>query len=47
MDDPHARGPQEDPRDHIGEVILDPWDDSAQTDWPNHAMELDAAGEVT
>lgn len=30
---PHASG--EDPEEHIGDIIPDPWDDDAQTDWPN------------
>lgn len=25
---------------NVGEVIPDPWDDSAQTDWPNNAEEV-------
>ena len=31
--DPHAAAPDEDPLDHLGDVIPDPWDDDAQTDW--------------
>lgn len=32
-DSPHEV--EEDPEQHLGEVILDPWTDDAQTDWPN------------
>lgn len=30
--DPHPV--DEDPENHIGEEIPDPWDDPEQTDWP-------------
>lgn len=33
--DPHATAPDEDPMEHLGDVIPDPWDDEAQTDWRN------------
>ncbi len=33
MTDPHEAAPDEDPLEHVGEVIPDPWDDDAQTDW--------------
>lgn len=33
MTDPHADAPEEDPEEHLGEVIPDPWDDPNQTDW--------------
>lgn len=32
-EDPHAAAPEEDPLDHLGPEIPDPWDDDAQTDW--------------
>lgn len=38
MTDPHADAPDEDPGEHIGEKIPDPWDDPAQTDWPNETV---------
>lgn len=41
-EDPHARAPEEDPEEHIGEVIPDPWDDPEQTDWPNETVEVSA-----
>lgn len=31
--DAHAAAPDEDPLDHLGPVIPDPWEDGAQTDW--------------
>lgn len=34
---PHKFG--EDPEDHIGAEISDPWVDDAQTDWPNETDE--------
>jgi len=39
--DPHAAAPDEDPEQHIGEEMPDPWDDPDQTDWPNESVELD------
>ena len=33
--DPHEAAPDEDPADHLGEVIPDPWDDEDQPDWAN------------
>lgn len=27
------------PEEHVGPVILDPWDDPDQTDWPNNTLE--------
>lgn len=40
----------EDPEENMGEVILDPWADNTQLDWPNNPDEVDAtddAEEVT
>lgn len=34
--DPHAS--DENPEDHIGDMIPDPWSDDAQTDWPNNVV---------
>lgn len=34
MTNPHEK--PEDPEDHIGEQIPDPWDDDDQPDWPNY-----------
>lgn len=31
--EPHAV--EEDPENHLGPIIKDPWDDPDQTDWPN------------
>lgn len=39
--DPHAADPHEDPEQHMGEVIPDPWSDPAQKDWADHTVELD------
>lgn len=39
--DPHAEDPNEDPEEHVGEVIADPWDDPGQTDWETHSVNLD------
>ena len=33
VNDPHPV--PEDPEDHIGDEIKDPWADPEQTDWPN------------
>lgn len=38
--DAHTAAEDEDPEEHIGEVILDPWDDEAATDWPNETVDL-------
>lgn len=32
--------PEEDPEEHIGQVILDPWEDPAQPDWPLETVDL-------
>jgi hypothetical protein len=45
MTDPHANAPEENPEDHLGPVIPDPWDDDKQTDWPTETVDLDT-GEV-
>lgn len=31
--DAHAAAPDEDPLEHLGDEIPDPWDDDAQADW--------------
>lgn len=30
----------EDPEEHIGEAMLDPWDDDDQPDWPNEEVKI-------
>jgi hypothetical protein len=35
---------QEDPEDHIGEEVPDPWDDPSRPDWP--AVEVNEDGSV-
>jgi len=37
-EDPHAAAPEEDPEQHLGEVINDPWDDEEQTDWTTASL---------
>lgn len=37
LNNPHPV--EEDPEDHIGDVIPDPWDDPEQTDWPQATEE--------
>jgi len=37
--DPHLV--DEDPEELLGEVILDPWADNTQLDWPNNDDEQD------
>ena len=39
--DPHAADPHEDPEQHLGEVLPDPWDDPGQKDWETHSVSLD------
>ena len=36
--DPHAAAPDEDPLDHLGPEIPDPWDDDEQTDWKTQTV---------
>lgn len=31
--DAHVNDPDEDPTEHLGEIIPDPWNDPKQTDW--------------
>lgn len=38
--DPHQNG--ENPEEHMGEVIPDPWNDPTQTDWPMADGEVSA-----
>lgn len=33
-----ADGDDEDPEQHIGDEIPDPWDDKFQTDWPQNEV---------
>jgi hypothetical protein len=46
--DPHP-SPNEDPENHIGEKIPDPWDDDDQKDWTtfNLMITAPAPGEVS
>jgi hypothetical protein len=44
MNNPHVNNPDEDPEDHLGEVIPDPWDDPEQPDWVTTALDLDEVG---
>ena len=39
--DPHAADPDEDPLEHLGDVIPDPWDDDDQTDWRTATVEVE------
>ena len=39
--DPHADDPNEDPEQHLGAVIPDPWDDPDQKDWETVTVDLD------
>jgi hypothetical protein len=39
MTDPHANAPHENPEDHIGEEIPDPWDDPKQKDWATETVD--------
>jgi hypothetical protein len=36
---PHDAAPEEDPEQHIGEQIDDPWTDEMQDDWETHTIE--------
>lgn len=45
--DAHAADPHEDPEDHVGKEIPDPWEDSSQMDWPNEVVELDGGQTAT
>lgn len=38
--DPHDAAPEEDPEQHIGPVIKDPWDDEQQTDWGDETIDV-------
>lgn len=37
--DPHAAAPEENPEDHLGEVIRDPWDDPDQKGWTTASLD--------
>lgn len=39
--DPHAAAPDEDPMEHLGDEIPDPWDDDGQTDWKTQTVVVD------
>jgi hypothetical protein len=39
--DPHAAAPDEDPLDHLGDEIPDPWEDDDQGDWTTQTVLLD------
>lgn len=39
--DPHQADPDEDPEQHLGAVLRDPWNDATQTDWADHTVDLD------
>lgn len=43
VDTPLEKSPahpvDEDPEQHIGDQIADPWDDESQTDWPNGSVD--------
>lgn len=41
--DPHLV--DENPEDHIGDEIFDPWEDDEQTDWPSGSIELPEVSE--
>lgn len=40
VDSSPAHEVDEDPEQHLGDVIVDPWDDDAQTDWPSNSPEV-------
>lgn len=43
QEDKNPHPVDEDPEDHIGEELPDPWDDPAQTDWDSgNDEEVDA-----
>lgn len=42
--DAHANDPDEDPTEHIGEEIPDPWEDPEQRDWATVALDLGEVG---
>lgn len=37
-EDPHAAAPEEDPEQHLGPVIPDPWEDDEQQDWTTQTL---------
>lgn len=41
--DPHAAAPHEDPEQHIGAPMRDPWDDPEQKDWETTTVDIDPA----
>jgi len=41
VEDPHTAAPDEDPMDHLGPVISDPWDDDGEEDWVTQTVEVD------
>jgi hypothetical protein len=38
--DAHSAAPDEDPMDHLGDELPDPWSDEAQDDWANEEVEV-------
>jgi hypothetical protein len=41
----HEADPDEDPEDHLGPVIPDPWEDDRQTDWATTTLDLAELGQ--
>lgn len=39
--DAHAAAPDEDPKEHVGGEIPDPWDDPDQDDWRTTRVNMD------
>lgn len=46
IEHPHLHDPNEDPEQHVGPVIKDPWEDDEQKDWPNEKVDI-ATGTVS
>ena len=42
--DAHAEDPDEDPMDHLGEEIADPWEGPRQEDWATTTLDLSEVG---
>lgn len=45
--DPHAEDPEEDPEQHLGAVLRDPWNDPEQKDWADHTVNVPVPSRVT
>lgn len=43
--DPHENDPEEDPLEHVGPVIADPWEDDSQTDWKTQTVRTDVGAD--